>query len=61
VILPTPKRTPRGLLDSRQPSSTEAPMPLIGLAVVLAVGLARSERTLKARKLTVGAGARPDD
>ena len=26
-------------LDSRQPSSTEVPMRLIGLAVVLAVGL----------------------
>src|SRR2546426_12237416 len=31
--------SPSGLLDSRQPSSTEVPMRLIGLAVVLAVSL----------------------
>jgi hypothetical protein len=30
---------PRGLLDSRQPSSTEVPMRRIGLAVILAVSL----------------------
>src|SRR5437867_8306169 len=46
--------TPSGLLDSRQPSSTEVPMRLIGLAVVLTFSFSLLLAPLAAEAQQVG-------
>ena len=51
-MLPVPPGRKR-LLDSRQPSSSEVPMRVIGLAVALTVGLLTTPPTAEAQKGTV--------